>query len=187
MSSPDKEFLMRVLDRLLDEAYDYATPSIPSHTLQTSMIKLVDSVTAQEVTGCLYIDPYWAVYVNDGRQEILKAPLIWFRNVRDDPRLNLQGVISRFAEWRNLTKEEFRYWSARNREAAKNGTPQPMIVAWGGVGPVAGSFFFDNDVGMRGYLPIARKIVEDETLAFIETELGTLLRPEKNPADGLIS
>lgn len=184
-------FLTEVLLKLLDAAHFWATASIPSHTLQRSMTKEVDYVIDGVAEGRLYIDQYWAIYVHDGRDAINKAPLIWFKNPNDDPRLTLGYAPTRANEFKSfgLSPRDLRKWLNINSALRKAGWREedlPMQVRWTGVGNVAGSFFFDNDVGMRDFLPIAKKIIQDEFLAWFEISLGTLLRPETNPAYGTI-
>lgn len=177
-------FLTNLLIRLLDAAYDYARPGIPSDTLQRNMIRAVEYVRNGQAYGRLYIDPYWAIYVHDGRAGITKAPLIWFRNPNDDPRIGGGtgvGVLARYDQWRPLTKQEFKYWAKINRAAERAGLELPMKVTFDGVKEVAGSFFFDNSVGMVGYLPMARNILADEFTSFLERDLGTLLRQQTIP------
>lgn len=182
MASNVDTFLTDLLIKLLDAAHDYCEPSIPSDTLRRNLTESVEYVNNGVGYGRLYIDQYWALWVHDGRSTIAKAPLIWFRNPTDDPRLAPNGVLTRYSEWSSLTPQEFRFWAKRNREARRNGTPEPMVVVWTGVKGVVGSFFFDNDVGMAGFLPIARNILDESFREWLEVDLGTLLRAETDAA-----
>lgn len=184
------DMLTRILERLLEAAAAYALPSIPSRTLQDSLEQIVDVNTVLSgyavAEGRLYLDPYWAVYVHDGRNSIAKAPLIWFDNPTDDPRLVPNGVISRVDEFRSLTKQEFSYWMRRNREAWANGLKGPMNVVWGGVKNVVGSYFFDNNIGMAGFQPIAEQIVSEEFRNYLEEAVPELFEYVEDPATAFI-
>lgn len=175
----EDQFLTDLLERLLEAAHAWSDPSIPSQTLKNSLVEVVDNVGGGIAEGRLYIDQYWAIYVHDGRSAIGLAPLIWFANPQDDPR----GTHNlRYSDWRQLTKAEFNYWRRRNREALRNGTPLPMIVRWGGVTGVSGSYFFDNSVGMAGFLPIARNLLAQLYCEYLEDDLGNLLdNPTPDP------
>ncbi len=183
MSDPIDQMVSRMLDRLLEAGAAWARPSIPSTTLQQSLETIVDDIDDGVAKGRLYIDQYWAIYVHDGRESTSwlsffrdrNKPLIWFRNVNDDPRLAPNGVITRYDEWRPLTKQEFRYWNRRNREAIKYGLPPPMVIHWGDVKAVHGSFFFDNRIGMAGFRPIADNIIREELLNYLSGELKEVL------------
>lgn len=170
------DFLNAVLAKLLDEAAIMALPNIPSKTLQANLEQKIYAPGY----GSLYLDPYWAVLLHDGRNKISKAPLIWFRNPSDDPRLRATGrfdpYLARAADYLGpLTQDEWRYWSAQNRLARKEGRPESMIVRWKGVAGVQGSYFFDNDVGMKGFREVADRIVRIEFEKYLQEELKDLL------------
>lgn len=186
MAASVDDLLTRILMRLLDEAYDWSYPRIPSRYLQSEMVKLFHGVGAGYAEGSLYIDAYWAIYLHDGRNGISKAPLVWFRNPEDDPRLGTKGYLDRYTEWRSLTDVEWKYWIRQNRLAVKRGQPLPMIVRWYGVAGVTGSYWFDPLIGMAGFRAVADRIVLDELTIWLEDELDPYLIPITSAASGTI-
>lgn len=176
------EFLNDLLSKLLDEALIHALPGIPSKTLQANL----EQKFYAPGYGALYLDAYWAILLHDGRNKISKAPLIWFRNPADDPRLSRSGkfdpYLTRYADYLGrMSDSEWFYWVQQNKKARREGRPLPMIVRWGGVAGVTGSYFFDNDVGMKGFKEKADVIVKREYEAYLQEELKDLMVKVTDP------
>lgn len=184
MSADDDAFLMSLLGKLAQAGLEYSKPKIPSRTLQGSIFTHVDS----PVQAYIEIPQYWAEYLHDGRGQINAAAgsvLIYFRNKNDDPRL--RGGISpeRLADQRPLSKAQFLFWLAKNRQAHKAGIPAPMIIKKR-VGPMAGSFFFDNDRGMAGFDEVANNLATPQVTEFLNRKVSQFSRTTVDRARGNI-
>lgn len=166
----------KLLKAIGTQAMRYVRPKIPS----TSLRKALNLFVFSEVRAFVQIPHYWAIYVHDGRGPFSMPAgrvMCWFRDPKNDPRLREGHSPVRAADIRRLTKEEFRFWVQKNREAVKAGTEPPMIITRRirrGTRPTP---FFDNGLGggMAGFLdsvsPMAAKMVQDE----IKDQLGDLL------------
>ena len=115
---------------------------IPSKTIARSMFRVLDV----EVMKITFDSPYyWAGWYLEGRGSVTPKSskyLIFFRNPKDDPRLQ-GGYPKTASDVRKLTKSEWREWNARNRAAKKAGADPPMVVTKQ-VGPFKGIKPFDN-------------------------------------------
>lgn len=165
--------LPKYRDLALEVAYRRALPNVrdASNTLANALSIVVDSSTQ----GHLYIPHYWAIYVNDGRGPVAPVVakfLVWFRNPLDDPRIK-DGYPERASDIRRLTREEFRYWAAKNAEAGFG--HEPMIVARSVKTPVAARHFFDNFGGMAFLWLEINRAVNPVVREDIRASLGDLL------------
>jgi len=162
-SRTPRAFLTDLVRRLLRLAERRARPKIPSRTLRRALRRLVLPGATGGVEGVLFIPHYWAVFLHDGRRGFGSKPgafLVFFRDIRDDPRV-AGGFPERASQIRRLTKREFDFWLERNRRHLKAGGDPfevPMVVVRH-VGPAQGAHFFTR--GMDGFLasqaaPVAR-------------------------------
>lgn len=161
-NTPDEEdirFQRGLLQKLADAAKSYSRPKIPSLTLRNSAYTVV---LADHKNAYVEIPEYWAIYVHDGRGAFgPRRPggvLVYFRNPKNDPRLAPTGKSPiRYNQTKRLTQPQFSYWLRQNQKARALGVPPPMIVRTD-VGPMKGSFFFDNNRGMSGFKNFAEEL-----------------------------
>jgi len=114
--------------------------------------------------GNIVSDPYWALYVHDGRKAIGRAgkgPLIWFKDKADDPRLDFGRTPDRAKDLKKL----------RGRQLADAVARDEVIFARKVAG-VAPTPFFSNTGGMAAFPAEARRIVRQRFEAFIEQALA---------------
>lgn len=169
-----RALLRRVLKKLLDEAEAISRPQIPSKQLQAQL----EQIIKDDGIGFLSISAYWAVYVHDGRAAFgpRSPPLIWFRDPNNDPRL-INGVTpDRAADLRHLSSSEFRFWARANAITKREGRPLPMIISESIKKDTIGSFFWDNEVGMIGFVDTADGIVAPEWDAYRNTVMADLFK-----------
>jgi hypothetical protein len=169
MAADDDNFLRDLLGKLAEAAKNYALPKIPSQTLRGSIFTQVDSRT----TAFVEIPEYWAAYLHDGRGAFgpsVAKVLVYFGNPKNDPRL-VNGVSpQRLSQVRPLSIGQFKFWLNRNRQARAVGALPPMIIRKR-VGPMRGSFFFDNDKGMSGFSQEADLVAGPVADAFVASKL----------------
>lgn len=172
-SRTSEQFLQHVLDRIAREGLRRARRACPSLTLRESM--RVVHVDRENVR--LHVPQYWAVYYHDGRGPVfpLTAKLIiYFRNPREDPRLD-NGFPIRATDIKRLTPQQWRDGLRRNAAARAAGVPEPMIVA-PFTGPAIGHPFFEE--GLANFIQIARNIVLEEFTPWIRSQLPPTGRRE---------
>lgn len=172
MAQSEKSFLNGLLKQLALKAYAYAAPHISSKTLRRAMriVRLSDTATS------LYIPHYWALYVHDGRGPFSASAgryLVWFRDPGEDPRLAGSGgqTPERASQLRHLGPDEFRFWLDQNRIAREEGQQPPMIVVRAVRKGTRGDFFFDNTVGMLGFVDKASSEVAPIVQAWLTSQL----------------
>lgn len=150
---------------ILERAYIEVLPQIPGR-LKEDLERQMTGIGR----GRLYLDPYYAVYVHDGRGPVSRGkervPLIWYRDKNQDPRLDGGRTPNRAANLKHLTKAQFKRALANNQIIVKRdvkGTePQP---------------FFSNDAdgGMYGFLdsiqPFLKNDARNQILATIGPDL----------------
>lgn len=155
--TPD-QFLERATTAIANAALTYCQPSIPSQTLQAALI--VQVYDARHAS--IFLTYYWSLYVHDGRGPFVKPTIMcWFKDPKQDPRLNAGVTPARLADVRHLTADEFYFWLRENHRAERAvygrlrrvGEPQvgPMIITKEIRRGTSGAFFFENDAGMRGF------------------------------------
>jgi hypothetical protein len=156
--TPD-QFMESVTRVIVNEAYNYVLPAIPSTTLQAALVVQV----YDPFHAALFITYYWAMYVHDGRLPFSKTNIMcWFRNPQLDPRLNGGITPARLSDVRHLSPGEFKFWLGQNRAAERAvygrlrrpGEAQvgPMIITREIKRGTPGSFFFENSGGMSGFI-----------------------------------
>lgn len=185
-----KHLLPDLAEELSKKGYQKAVVSIRSRQLRRSLSRQ----NVAPGSWVLHIPQYWAVYLNDGRGPVVprKASfLVWFRNPKNDPRLNAGRSPIRLAETRRLSKAQFQYWAAKNREIIKRYRRQtgkriltsadyeamklPMIVVKMSPkhgGSVPGQHFFDNDAGMQGFKDEASQHIQQRVGGHVLSELS---------------
>ena len=159
MAEKEETFLKRLAKELAQQAVSFVRPSIPSKTLRTALRAQVFSPGHSSA----YIPHYWALYVHDGRGPFgpYRAKfLVWFRDPRNDPRLDNGHQVERFSQVKRLTKEQFAFWLDQNRIAREAGQPVPMIVTKFVKTPQQASKFFENEPGggMAGFSRVANDV-----------------------------
>lgn len=171
-SPEDIQFQRKLLQKLADAAKSYSRPKIPSQTLRNSAYTVVLN---DNKTAYVEIPEYWAIYVHDGRGAFgPRRPgsvLVYFRNPKNDPRLAPTGKSPiRYSQTKRLTQPQFSYWLRQNQKARALGVPVPMIVRTD-VGPMRGSFFFDNNRGMSGFKAFADQLAAPIATRHIQHQL----------------
>lgn len=158
-----REVLGRILERLGSEALARARLACPSMTLREAMRVVI--IDEQRIK--VYVPHYWAVYYHDGRGTVQsgditgrsnKTNLVYFRDIKDDPRLS-GGFPERAEDIRELSPNEWLFWLKQNQLAREQGLPEPMVVTKT-VGPTEPHPFFTE--GLRNFIQIARVIVLEE-------------------------
>ena len=126
---------------------------------------LARAMTVQRLTTHttqVFIPHYWAVMVHDGRNPFSRPfAMVWFRDIRNDPRLLGGQTPQRMSQLRRLTKDQFSFWLRENRKADPSGMnprARPMIVSKVIHKRTIANRFFDNSDGMRGFAAEASDI-----------------------------
>ena len=156
MAARDDAFTRRLVTKLGRAAIKKARPGIPSRALR----KALNLFVLNNLIARMQIPHYWAIYVHDGRGPFSAGSrggpaqfLVWFRNPREDPRLVPSGVTPvRARNRRRLTREQFLRGLEANAEAKELGLPPPMIITRRVTSPSFARKFFDNRIGMRGFV-----------------------------------
>lgn len=187
MSTP---LLPKVAEELSKAGYRKAIVAIRSKQLRAGLkrVKRGDSVWA------LHIPHFWAVYLNDGRKAVSPKTatyLVWFRDPKQDPRLNNGRTPERASQIRRLTQAQFKKFAAINRKkikAYKQRTGKriltssdyasmnlPMVVVKQSPrsgDSVPGQHFFDNvPGGMGGFIEEASSIAKRMTSEHVMSTL----------------
>lgn len=154
-------------------AMAWVRPKIPSRTLQKALNTFQDA----DDHAWVQIPHYWALYVHDGRGPFGPTRttfLVWFRDIRNDPRLRNGVTPERATQLRQLTRDEFKYWSKQNRLARRAGFLPPMIVARRVGKGVPGARFFESERGggMTGFADRVTAAVRTEVRDWIVESLG---------------
>lgn len=137
------EFLDFLSRRIGARAIQAAQAECQSITLREAMeffVELNRGVGARIILG---VPHYWAAYYHDGRGPVTPVEKVWlvyFRDPRDDPRIEGGYPVTR-DQIRRLTEEEWHFWLQQNKIAKINQLPEPMIVTKH-VGPAEGHPFF---------------------------------------------
>ena len=171
---PVGEFKRRLLRALCVIAAAQASSHIPSKTLRRALRYVI----ASNKRAYLYIPHYWALYVHDGRLPFSMPPgkyLVWFRNPALDPRLKGGQTPERANRLLHLSPAEFKSWLEKNKEARAQGLPPPMIVVRQIHKATRGTFFFDNNVGMKGYAAKASKAVGPFVRGYMLSQVADLM------------
>lgn len=195
MPETNEQFSRRLLEQLLRLGKDYAHPAVKYASWQLAEA-LTTYIHTDRPGGKLYVPHYWALYVHEGRGPF-GAPsphypgrpatiLCWFKDPKDDPRLNDGKAPERMADVRRLTKDEFRDWVDKNkkaRAAAPAGTdpdtvPVPMIITKYVSKSVAPVRFFSNEPGggMAGFRPLAADLIKRMFSQHVEDYMGKLMK-----------
>jgi len=82
------------------------------------------------------------------------------------------GFPVRAKDLRRLTGPEFRSWKGENAKADAAGLPRPMIIVPFIKNPTKATRFWDNDGGMRPWLPLAQRKGTGLTRAFVLDLIG---------------
>lgn len=136
--------------------------------------------------GQMQIPHYWAVYVHDGRSAPFgprRSPfLIWFKNPRQDPRLQNGVTPERYDPNRRLTKEQFNEVLRIDAEARRNDRESPVVITTRVRRPTRGTFFFSNAAGGGMY-----RFLEDEAGPIAEVEFKNFAFRQLRSALGIRS
>lgn len=175
-----KAYLDQLTLELAWRAVAYSRPKIPSATLQNNIrVRRNPSGSGHQ----MYLPHYWAIYIHEGRGPVTpkeKLYLVWFRNPKDDPRIRKTYGVKRPP--RSLKPSEWKFWNGENAKAKRAGQPVPMIVTQfagesrsyraGGRFP---SRFWGNEAGMRGFIPLGRRMVKDNVSKTITENIKATL------------
>lgn len=165
MAQTVQEFYDILLRRIGEMALEEVRPSIPSATLQDSLVLEVSSNLVQPM-AVLFLPQFWAVFVHDGRgpvSPVEKTWLVWFQNPQDDPRTNGgRNYPVRASDVRRLTKAE---WDAgvreNNRRRAAGQEPYMIVTKHSGpVVPPQSFEFFEK--GMETFGDRAAPVILEE-------------------------
>ena len=122
-------------------------------------------------------DYYWAGIYHDGRTTAYGNPLlVWFRDIKDDPRFAGFASGSRPrkpTQIRSLTSKEFRDFQRLNRLRREQGRPEVMIVARAS-GPFKGVPFLEE--GLADFGGTAENIAGRELENFYVEDVKKLLQ-----------
>lgn len=173
-----RDLYRRILNRSLRSAYGSAVGFCTSRQLRKHMYYQSGSISRKSASGRVISRPYWSLYYHEGRQVIRPVSasvLVWFRNPKDDPRLNNGESPVYRSQIRKMTRDQFQYWSRRNKQYPKG--QQPMIVAKrsprSGQPSFRGNPFFSDKPG--GGLATLKtdvgRISEQETFKYVEERL----------------
>lgn len=167
MTARDDAFTRRLVTRFGRLAIRKARPGIPSRALRRALNLFV----VNDRVARMQIPHFWALYVHDGRGPFgpRRAKfLVWFRNPKRDPRLAPSGVTPvRARNIKRLSREEFVRGLQENAEARDRGLPPPMIITRRVKTPSQARKFFDNRVGMRGFVQEANQVGNPMVREFI--------------------
>lgn len=162
------QFLAGALRELGLAARRQARPRVPSATLRKAM-EVVVTRTATVSAGRLSagtpnaafvrIPHYWAIYLHDGTDSLLRAPTlrgksvyVFFARRRDDPRIR-GGYPVRASQARSLTRQEYQNGLLENARRRARKQPPFMYVfkVLKASHPRPGARWFDNRQGMAGF------------------------------------
>jgi hypothetical protein len=138
-----------------------------AHTSRQLARELAIVVSSRE-TGYIYSDPYWSVYFHDGRASIRGKTLVWFRDPKDDPRLQRGRTPNRAANLKRFGQNIPRL----SREEFRRGVRSGKIVVRRSVRGTRATPFFSNTGGMAGFAADVDKIVAAEFRSFLRDSLG---------------
>lgn len=169
-SKTDQAFKDELLRALAEKARQLVAREriLPSETLRKSLYVRKLPSKDEYVLGTPY---YWAYYYHEGRgpvEPVSKQFLVWFRNPKDDPRLQ-SGYPKRKSDRKRLTKQQFIEGAARNREMDPSGLTMPYMVISKRSKPAIGRPFFDN--GLRNYRAAARRLIRSKFPQFIKERI----------------
>lgn len=176
MPFPYTEFRLRLVRRLAEAGLRRARPylSRKSNTLARAMRAIADTPDL----GRIEVPHYWALYVHDGRGAFAKQTLmVWFRDPRDDPRLQLGKTPRRASQLRNLSRAQFADAMAKRDAWIKGGGDpydSPVIITKVIRKSTAAFPFFGNEPGegMFGFVYDANRLGAEEFSQLVRRELG---------------
>lgn len=167
-------------------------PKIRSNQLRRGLYRKTDTENPNKQH--LIVPHFWATFIHDGRDPVKGDPLlIWFRNPKDDPRLNNGRTPERLTQTRRMTKAQVKEWTGINRKiiqqyrkssGKKVLTPSdyaamklPMIVARmvpGTYKPSKVYPFFSNEAGggMAGFSKVASDTAQKEVSDYVTGALS---------------
>jgi len=167
----DDKLVRRIMERFTQLAYRRAFNAMPD---RFGFLKqeLVIQIASRNL-GRLYLDSYFAVYVNDGSNlksregDASVPPYIWYKNPKLDPRLNNGKTPPRWANYpiSKLTAQKLRADFAAGKVII---TRKSAIRK--------GSHFFDNDKGMKGFREEAGREAAKMFSDHVKAELGADFR-----------
>ena len=180
----DERFQRRLLKRLGQAAMERVRPRIvsykgkPIQALQRALQAIVVSDTELK----LRVPHFWAIYVHDGRKAPVypqhSAFMIWWKDPRQDPRLNGGVTPERASSLRHLTTQQFRDAMRLFREAQESGAESPVVITPIVRRSTPPSPFFSNEAGggMHGFVTRANRVGLPEfrsfALTLLKKELG---------------
>lgn len=190
MPYPFNEFKLRLLDRLSTAALRRARPYLArkSNTLARAM----RAISKSPERSAVEVPHYWALYVHDGRGAFAKQKLmVWFRDPKDDPRLQGGKTPRRASQLRSLTRDQFlAAMKLREDWIRGGGDPydSPVIVTRYIRRRTPAFPFFGNEPGegMFGFVDDANRIGSAEFSDFVRRELGGSFK-EKDEINGTLS
>jgi len=103
MSSTSR-FTQSLIGKMLIGAEDHVKQKIPSRTLRNNLEHIIDDPEQ----GRLYLDYYWALYVNDGRGAKTMPRgkyMVWYHNRNLDPRLKAGVTPARVTDLKHLIQK----------------------------------------------------------------------------------
>lgn len=176
----DNTFTRLLANKLAVAGLRRARPGI--FQASKTLARAARAVVVNDNEAWIYIPHYWALMVHDGRLPFSKDRImVWFRDPRDDPRLVNGQTPERVSQLRSLSKQEFAYWSARNRLADPTGLnpeKRPMVVTKVIRKGTPARPFFSNKEGMAGFSREARLRAGQEWSAFLAAEVPGVGRVE---------
>ena len=179
----DERIQRKILKAIGEEGIVHVRPKIVSATTRQPIEALQNALRLRlrsDTRASIVVPHYWALYVHDGRRAPVRPRrgsfLIWFKNPKEDPRLNSGVTPERASQLRRLTPSEFKRVLRQWHEDRGAGRPTRVIITRQVNKSTPGVFFFLNSHGMRGFREKANAtglaIFRKEALGKLRRQLG---------------
>lgn len=187
MSVQDEQFMRRTITRLARRGRAKVRPRVRKGTGSGHGSRTLAAAIRVEIArfnvAHISIPHYWAIYVHDGRGPFgpkRQGFYVWFRDPKQDPRLNRGHGWERLSQKRRLTRSEFQAGLAMNHaHLDRGGSPRslPMIITKQIRRGMKPNKFFSNAPrgGMFGFKREADKIIGEDFDKYVLRRLKPVL------------
>ena len=197
--SLESQFSRKLLKEFGKQAVRRVRPKIVSSKGRDIRVlqRALRAVLISDLRLEMQIPHYWAVYVHDGRGAPFGPEsgtfLIWYKNPRQDPRLQGGVTPERAASLRTLSSADFKAALKADREARESGSESPVVITTRVKRSTPGVFFFGNrpGQGMAGFVQEANTtgltLFRRQLLTTLKSTLGVTSFIPAVPAGGALS
>lgn len=155
----------RILARAGRAGLRRVKPEIPSKVLRRACRFQETKETVLGSSGQLYIPHYWAVILHDGRRAVRtrgRKFLVWYKNPRQDPRLQGGKTPARYADRGKLqlTPQQFREELKKGRIIVSQKSRAVKGKPFFGNKPGEGMYGFEQEVSLIALEEIRKEMRE---------------------------